>query len=177
MASHLTEGVPSGTTTVQGREHSADAQATAWPKRNQCHHCHHFHHCHHYYHHHHHRKDLAMVAAAMRHHPRHFFPAFQTTLDCIQSSSCLFTIMIMMITFCDMFLPNLEWSSFLKHLGLEEKLLPSLGVQDGWCQNLFHKSKFTEQIEAHKSDMSLSTAASSSSSASGSPLSCEQSLQ
>ena len=29
MASHLTVGVPSGTTTVQGSEHSAEAQATA----------------------------------------------------------------------------------------------------------------------------------------------------
>ena len=30
MASHLTVGVPSGTTTVQGSEHSAEAQATAF---------------------------------------------------------------------------------------------------------------------------------------------------
>ena len=30
MASHLTAGVPSGTTTVHGSWHSAAAQATAW---------------------------------------------------------------------------------------------------------------------------------------------------
>ena len=64
-----------------------------------------------------------MVAAAVRHHPRHLVAPLQTTLDCVQSSSRLNIMMTIMVIERET-LGNLEGSSFLKHLRFEEKLFP-----------------------------------------------------
>ena len=48
----------------------------------------------------------------------------------------MFGSLMTMMTICDLHFQNLEGSSFLKHLGLEEKLLSSHGVQRGAGQHL-----------------------------------------
>ena len=96
MASHLTAGVPSGTTTVHGSWHSAAAQATAWvwrctqdqtavyiqelrltttlvaiSKHGSR------------------PTDLSVVAAAVGDHPRHLLAPLHTALDGVERPACL----------------------------------------------------------------------------------------
>ena len=76
-----------------------------------------------------------MVAATVRHHPRHLVAPLQTTLDRVQSSSRL-NIMTTIMMIEKVTLWNLEWSSFLEHLCFEEKLLASHFIQSGAGQHL-----------------------------------------